>query len=123
MNRTLCTLAFVAAAALAGCNRTDESDVANDAANEAANVPVVLPPSIASSHAYRCKDNSLVFIDLLSDQKTARLRAERNGLATVLTAPEAGQPYIAEGHELVATIGSRTVTLTRPGAGRQTCNA
>lgn len=126
MNRKLCSLALIAAAALAGCDQetitpTGPYDPNANLTNSSG--PIELPPSIASSHAYRCKDNSLVYIDLLSDQKTAILRSERNGPATPLTAPEAGQPYVAEGHELVATIGNKTITLTRPGKGRQTCNA
>ena len=36
------------------------------------NVGVVLPPSIQASKAYRCKDNSLVYIDWLSDGTRAR---------------------------------------------------
>jgi hypothetical protein len=125
MNRTLCSTLLVAAAALAGCNQSDGNISANDAQANGANAaaPLELPPAIASSHAYRCKDNSLVYIDLLSDQKTAIFRAERNGPPTALTAPEAGQPYVAEGYALTATIGNKTINLTRPGKGAQVCNA
>ena len=34
----------------------------------------MLPPAIAASKTYRCKDNSLVYIDWLSDG-TARVKA------------------------------------------------
>ncbi len=126
MNRKLCSLAFIAAAALAGCE--PETITAQGPYDPNANLtnssgPITLPPSIASSHSYRCKDNSLVHIDLLSDQKTAILRDPPTGTPTTLTAPDAGQPYVAEGHELTATIGNRTVTLARPGKGSQSCKA
>ena len=119
-------LAIFAAAALAGCEQetitpTGPYDPNANLTNNS--TPIELPPAIASSHAYRCKDNSLVYIDLLNDNRTAFLKTAPNGPAITLTAPEAGQPYVAEGHELVATVGNRTITLTRPGAGRQTCNA
>ena len=32
-------------------------------ANAVVNEPMVLPPSIVASKAYRCKDNSLVYVD------------------------------------------------------------
>lgn len=123
MNRTLCSTLLVAAAALAGCNQSDANINADDAQANATAAPLELPPSIASSHAYRCKDNSLVYIDLMSDQKSAIFRAERNGPATPLMAPEAGQPYVAEGYELTATVGDKTINLTRPGKGAQVCRA
>ena len=36
-----------------------------------ANANVALPPSITASKTYRCKDNSIVYIDWLSDRKLA----------------------------------------------------
>ncbi len=126
MNRTLCSIAFVAAAALAGCQQETITgdgpyDPNANLTNESG--PIELPPAIASSHSYRCKDNSLVRIDLLADQKTAFLRDPATAAPTTLAAPEAGQPYVAEGYELTATIGNRTVTLARPGKGTQSCKA
>ena len=108
---------------LAACEQEPETIVPPDPQAEdlAKAKPVELPPSIASSHAYRCKDNSLVFVDFMSDQKTAYLRTERGGTPTTLTAPEAGQPYTAEGYSL--TGGGEQIRLTRPGTGAQDCNA
>ena len=73
-------LALLAAAALAGCNKEDHTIVAggpadDDANRVAANANVELPPSIASSKIYRCKDNSVVYVDWMSDNKTANVRA------------------------------------------------
>lgn len=85
MTKTL-TFALFAAAALAGCDQSDHTIVAEgpydpqaNAANAAA--PVVLPPSIVASHSYRCKDNSLLFIDWMSDG-AARAKNNRDERAT-----------------------------------------
>lgn len=119
------TLALLAAAALAGCNQsatTAEADAANAAANQAAE-PVVLPPAIVASKVYRCKDNSLVYIDWLADKKTADFRAQQNGPATVLTATEEGGEMVSEGYTLTGDASASTITLTRPDKSAQTCKA
>ncbi len=91
------------------------------AAELAKATPKQLPPSIVSSRAYRCKDNSLVYVDFMSDQKTAVFRATKNGSPTLLTAPEAGQAYVAEGYSL--TGAGDQINLSRPGKGSQACKA
>jgi crotonobetainyl-CoA:carnitine CoA-transferase CaiB-like acyl-CoA transferase len=130
MTRTPLLLALVAAAALAGCNRNNDDhtivagpdgDVANEA--PATNEPVTLPPSIQASKIYRCKDNSVVYIDWLSDQKTANFRSAQGDTPVMLTAPEPGTPLAAEGYSLTGTADGSSVTLERPGKGRQTCKA
>jgi hypothetical protein len=85
-------LALVAAAALAGCNKEDHTIVAGppgDDTNAAANAGVTLPPAIAASKTYRCKDNSLVYIDWLSDG-SARVKKSQGEVGTSLPpgAPE-----------------------------------
>jgi hypothetical protein len=127
MTRTPLLLALAAIAALAGCNNSDHTIVAGpdgDVANQApdTNTPVALPPSIASSKIYRCKDNSVVYIDWLSDNKSANFRANQNDVPVTLTAPEAGQPMVADGYSLTGTP-SGSVTLARPGKGSQSCSA
>lgn len=124
MNRTLCSILVVAAAALAGCNQSNRSNAANEAEANAANAaaPVELPPSIVATKIYRCKDNSVVYVDWLSDGKSANFRAEKNGPATHLVAPVAGEKMTAEGG--AALTGSATggpITLERPGKGSQVC--
>jgi len=85
MNRTLVTFTIVAAAALAGCDNGTtivqegpKDPMANQIANAA---PVELPPAITASKAYRCKDNSLVYIDWLSDG-TSRVKKSRDDVGT-----------------------------------------
>jgi hypothetical protein len=85
MTRTSLLIALGVAAALAGCNKENHTIVAGGpdegGTNAQANAPVALPPSVAASKAYRCKDNSLVYIDWLSDG-TARVKKSRNEVGT-----------------------------------------
>ena len=123
MQRNAPLLALVAAAALAGCDTQPETiqggrpydPNANLTANSA---PVVLPPAIVASHRYRCKDNSLVAIDWLSDGtvNSARVTPE-GGTATMLAQAEAGGPYAAEGASLTGTPAGSSVTFNG-----KTCN-
>jgi hypothetical protein len=119
MNRVALLSALAAAAALAGCNQAEP--VVNEA-NAVVNEPLVLPPSIVASKAYRCKDNSLAYVDFLSDNKTVTVRDARDGTPTALTMAEPGQPYTAEGYSLTGTATDANVTITRPGKGSQTCH-
>ena len=127
MTRTLLPLAFVAAAALAGCNNEDHTITAgpdDPMGNQLANAaPIELPPPIAHSGIYRCKDNGVVYIDWLADNQTANLRAEKIGPATQLKSAVAGEPLVAEGYSLTGSATSASVTLTRPGKGAQSCKA
>lgn len=128
MTRTPLLLALVAVAALAGCDNNGQTIVAgpnvqddNSAAVNLANVQ--LPPSIAASRIYRCKDNSIVYIDWLSDQ-SVNFRAERREAPIRLTASEAGEPLTAEGgYSLTGSAEDSSVTLARPDKGAQSCKA
>lgn len=88
MTRTTLLITLAATAAIAGCNKENHTIVAGpdgDAAtNTAANGPVALPPSIAASKAYRCKDNHLVYIDWMSDG-SARVKKTREEVGTPAT--------------------------------------
>jgi len=93
MTRPLTMFMLVAAAALAGCDKSDQTIVSDPAgpdpmANAVANVgSVTLPPSIQASKAYRCKDNSLIYVDWLSDG-TARVKKDRNEVGTTVALGE-----------------------------------
>ena len=90
-------LMIVAAAALAGCDNSDHTIVADPAgpdpmANAVANVgSVTLPPSIQASKAYRCKDNSLIYVDWLNDN-TARVKKTKDEVGTTVTPADAASP-------------------------------
>lgn len=125
MQKTLILAAAAIAAtfSLAACNQEPEVIDANpDPQAEALKnaPPVELPPAIAASRTYRCKDNSLVYIDFYTNN-TARYRTEKGGEATTLTAAGEGQPYTAEGYSVSAN--SENITLTAPGKGTLTCKA
>ena len=115
-------LPLIAAASLSllsACGSNDEPEVvggpADPMAKELANAaPVELPPSVQKSAQYRCKDNSLLFVDFMSDGKTVQLRTEKGGSATTLKAAEAGKPFTAEGGYEVTGTGE-TISAKVPG--------
>lgn len=93
MIRTL-TLITASALALTACSKEDHTIVAGEQpdpmATELANAaPVVLPPAIQSSKSYRCKDNSLLFVDWFADG-SARVKKDRAERGTTLPAPVEG---------------------------------
>ncbi len=117
-------LALIAPTALAACDQQDHTIVAGGTNAEPVNTAgVVLPPSIAASKTYRCKDNSLVYIDWLSDNLTANFRAARSDAPVQLKAPVMGEPLVAEGYALTGAQADASITLTRPGMGAQACKA
>jgi hypothetical protein len=88
------SLLVLGSAALAACNPNPTTVVANEApdptAAELANAaPVELPPAIAASKTYRCKDNSLLYIDWYSDG-SARVKTEKGVGGTQVPAPVEG---------------------------------
>lgn len=123
-------LPLISAAALAllsACNKTDEPEVvggpADPMAEKLANAtPVELPPSVKESHQYRCKDNSLIFVDFLSDEKTVNLRTEKDGAPTKLVAAEPGKPFTADGGYSVEGSGKQ-ITASLPGKSALSCKA
>lgn len=119
MQREFSLLALVAAAAIAGCDtETIEGGPYDPQANASANAAVVLPPSIVASHPYRCRDNSLIRIEWLSDGTVNSARVAPDGGETVaLAQAEAGGPYAAEGATLTGDPQARSVTFNG-----KTCN-
>jgi membrane-bound inhibitor of C-type lysozyme len=112
----------LAAFALAGCEPKAETfnDTTTDpqAAALANAAPVELPPMLKLSKQYRCKDNSLIFIDFMTDDKTANVKSAKDGPVTVLKAAEAGQPYKSQ--DGAKTIAGQGETITYNG---QSCKA
>ena len=126
MTRTPLLITLAAAAALAGCNKDDHTIVAGGPAgdNVAANEPVALPPSIAASKIYRCADNKVVYVDYLSDGKTANVRTEQGGSPTQVVAAEAGKPMTGPaGYEVNGAAGAATAKIAVPGHPSQSCKA
>ena len=121
------TLIALGSLALAACNSEPENISADSTpdpmANElAAAPPVELPPAIASSKTYRCKDNSLVSIDWLADKKSANIHVGTPPVTTQVKAPAEGEAMAAaDGTSLTGNATAATVTLTLAGKGEQSC--
>jgi hypothetical protein len=107
---------------LAACNSEPETvsgGPADPDAQAVANAaPVELPPAIVASKTFRCKDNSLVYVDFFNNN-TADFRTEKGGTATKLTSAGDGQAYTAEGHSVAGNTD--TTTIAYPGHGSQSC--
>lgn len=108
MTRTPLLLAIAAAAALAGCgNDNNDHTIVAGGPSEDPNAPsevdianVQLPPSITATKTYRCRDNSVLRVDWLSD-----------GTARVDSGEGAGQPVqVGEGAPLQGSADASTVT-------------
>ena len=113
MTRTPLLLTLIAAAAIAGCDNNGQTIVAGpDGTDNSAEVnlaDVELPPSIVASHAYRCKDNSLVYIDWLSND-TARIKQDRSEVGMTVTKGEDGA-YTADGQRLTGDPKAASITV------------
>lgn len=127
MNKSpLIAIAAAALVSLAACeNKPEEvSGVAPDPmASQLANAaPIELPPSIAASKQMRCGDNSLVFVDFFQGDKQVQIKTAKDGPGTMLVAPNAGEPFVAEGGYKL-TGNSKAATVVTPGEGTRTCKA
>ena len=128
MTKAPLALILVAAAALAGCDQSDHTITAEGPYDPQANAintvaPADMPPSIVASKIYRCKDNSLVYIDWLAGDLSADLRADKGATPIILKTDAAVGALKAEGYSLIGLPTATTVTLTRPGKGEQACKA
>lgn len=128
MNMRLLPAALVIAVLpLAACKPEPEvldSRSPDPMASQLANAaPVELPPAIKASVSMRCQPgNALVFAEFFDGDKQVTLRTEANGARTVLKAPTAGEPFVADGgYKLTGDATNATVEL--PGKGTLTCKA
>ena len=91
MTRTPLLIMLVASAALAGCNKESHTIVAGgpqaeeNASTTASSTPVALPPSIQDSKTYRCADNTVVYVDWMSDG-SAHVKNKSGDVPTTLPA-------------------------------------
>ncbi|WP_033921527.1 hypothetical protein [Sphingomonas sp. 37zxx] len=125
-HRILPAVAVLAALSLAACQQAEPEVIdtrAPDplAAQKEKAAPVELPPAIRGNVAFRCKDNSLLYVEFFDGDKQVKVRSEPGGTPTQLRAPEAGQPYVAEGYSLTGDM--EKITVTQPGKGEQSCHA
>jgi hypothetical protein len=94
-------LIAAASAALVACQKETIVQGGNDPAPvDVSNV--VLPPSITATKTYRCKDNSVVYIDWLTDG-TARVKTKQTDVGTSIKVGADGTPSL-KGDAKAATI-------------------
>lgn len=127
MNKSPLFAAAAALLSLAACNQDKPEELSSTApdpmASQLANAaPIELPPAIAASKSMRCGDNSLVFVDFFQGDKMVIVRTVKGGPATTLKAPNAGEPYVAEGG-FKLTGNAKTATVVTPNEGTRTCHA
>jgi len=124
---TLSALPLTALILLSACDTKPTTIVGSgpadpDADKIKAAPPVKLPPAMLASKSYRCKDNSLIYVDWFNDNLTANLRLKDKTTTPVnLTAPSAGAAYAGGGYELTGTADAKSVTLAKGGAS-QACD-
>jgi hypothetical protein len=129
MTRTLTNIfGLVAAAALAGCSNENHNIVGSGpdegTPTNAATTNIQLPPSIASSKTYRCADNNLVYVDWMSDQKSANVRTQQGGAPTQVTATDPGKPMTGPaGYSVSGSASASSATIAVPGHPAQSCKA
>jgi hypothetical protein len=129
MTRTTLLITLAAAAALAGCKENHTIVAGGGPPDEgenrvASNGPVTLPPSITASKIYRCADNKIVYVDWLSDNKSANIRTEKGGAPTALTAAEPGKTMTAAGgYSLDGKASANEAKIAIPGHPSQSCKA
>ena len=130
MIRTI-SLISLSALALTACEpeTIDGNKRPDPMADQLANAaPVELPPAIAASKTYRCKDNSLVQIDWLAQDKGAYVHGEdRSQTHLKPAAPVEGQPASTDltaegGYVLKGNATASAITLTVPGKPAQSCH-
>lgn len=116
---TAATAAFLSLAACS--NEPEVVEIPDPQAEALANAPPVeAPPMIQASHTYRCRDNSLVYIDFYTNN-TARVRAKKGEQGTLLTSAGPDQPFTAEGYSVSGS--GEEITYSGPGTSAQSCSA
>jgi hypothetical protein len=113
--RTLPSVALAAAVlGLSACNSGPETmntgtndPMASELANAAPPPPL---PMIKSSHTYRCKDNSLIFVDFMTDEVSANFRSAKDAPITQIKAPAAGEPFVSADGAIKVEGSGATIT-------------
>lgn len=124
MKRIAPLSALAAVLMLAACGKpepevvdTNPDPMANEIANAA---PVELPPAVTDSGIYRCKDNSIVYVDFLGDKTMANVRTEKDGTPVQVKAgPEGGAMTGGEGFSVTGT--GKTIQIAVKGGAAQSC--
>lgn len=126
MTRLPLALLIAGSAAMSGCH--SHTIVAggpddDNGTNTVAPANVALPPMIASAKSYRCADNSTVYVDWMSDKKSANIRTSQAGTPNHVATDAEGKPMSGNGYSLDGAFAGSSVKVTLPGKGTQTCEA
>jgi hypothetical protein len=121
----LMTAAAALALTLGACQKSQPEVIDTTApdpmASRLANAaPVELPPSITASVSFRCKDNSLVYVDFFKGNTQANLHLEKGSTPIILKAAQDGEPLTGNGYTL--TGDQDKITLTEPGKAPLDCH-
>lgn len=124
MKISLFPAAAVLALSLSACQQSQPETLDTTASDPQAEAlaksgPVVLPPAVKASVTFRCKDNSLVYVDFFSGDKQAQVRQKKDGEMVMLKSEKAGDPMIADGYSM--TGDPKSITLKVPGKDSLTC--
>jgi hypothetical protein len=116
-------LLFVAASSITACSLKGQTIDPNlaDRAAERASPKLPLPPSITKSYVYRCRDDSVVYVDFLSDGLSADLRTADNGPIIRLQAPAPDKSFAGGGYALAGH--NAAIKFTKPGGRAEPCAA
>jgi len=124
MNRVIPLFAVAALLTLGACNsepeviETNPDPMANQIANAA---PVELPPAVTDSAIYRCKDNSVVYVDFLGDKTSANVRTSKDASPVQVKAgAEGGAMTGGNGFSVEGT--GETVQIAVNGGPAQSCS-
>lgn len=126
MTRASLALLLAATAALSACHKSHTTGTGGDddnGTNQAAPKSIALPPMIQSAKSYRCGDNSTVYVDWMSDKKSANIRTSPNGNPNHVAADTEGKPMTGNGYSLEGAFAGSSVKVTLPGKGSQSCEA
>ena len=96
---------------------TAPDPMASQLANAA---PVELPPTMVASVTFRCKDNSLAYVDFFKGNKQANLRFKKPDSPIILKADQDGDPLKGQGYTM--TGDQDNVSLTKPDGSTLTCH-
>ena len=96
---------------------TSPDPMASQLANAA---PVTLPPVMTSSVTFRCKDNSLAYIDFFKGNTQANVHPTKGATPVVLKADKDGDPLTGGGYTL--TGNEDAITLTKPNGATLECH-
>jgi len=82
--------------------------------------PVELPPSMVASVTFRCKDNSLVYVDFFKGNTQANLKLKKTDTPIILKADKDGDPLAANGYSM--TGDQDAIKLTKPDGTTLECH-